>query len=138
MKKTFLDSGVLLTAWRGADDESGRAISLMQDAEREFYTSLIIRLEVIPRATFHRQAEELKFYNAYFSRTKAEEPLSAELGRDASELACKHGLSAADALNIAAALRQGVQEFITSELPAKPMFRVPGIKITSLHTVRVH
>ena len=42
------------------------------------------------------------------------------------------GLAAGDALNLASAIRQGADEFITSELPGKPMFRVPGIKVISL------
>ncbi|HXI73326.1 MAG TPA: hypothetical protein VNN22_23545 [Verrucomicrobiae bacterium] len=40
-----------------------------------------------------------------------------------------------DALHLASALRQGADEFITSELPGKPLFRVPGIKIISLHSL---
>jgi hypothetical protein len=38
-------------------------------------------------------------------------------------------------LNLASAIRQGADEFITSELPGKPMFRVSGIKIISLHSL---
>jgi hypothetical protein len=36
-------------------------------------------------------------------------------------------------LNLASAIRQGADEFITSELPGKPIFRVPGIKVVSLY-----
>jgi hypothetical protein len=64
--------------------------------------------------------------------TKKEERLSRELGDEAMQIAGKYGLSAADALNVAAALRNGVEEFFTVELPSKPMFRVPGIRFISL------
>jgi len=42
-------------------------------------------------------------------------------------------LAGPDALQIAAALRHQVQEFVTSELPGKPMFRVKELKVVSLH-----
>ena len=32
-------------------------------------------------------------------------------------------------------IRQGADEFITSELPGKPVFRVRGIKVVSLHSL---
>ncbi len=50
-------------------------------------------------------------------------------------LAKKFGLAAGDALNLASAIRQGADEFITSELPGKPIFRVPGIQVISLHAL---
>ena len=71
--KTFLDSGVLLSAWRGK-----------------------------------------------------------EAAAAAFDLACRHGLSAADALNMTAALRQGADEFVTSEGANKALFRVPGIRVQTI------
>ena len=44
-------------------------------------------------------------------------PACAELGQEAFALAKRYGLAAGDALNLAAAIRQGADEFITSELP---------------------
>jgi hypothetical protein len=60
--------------------------------------------------------------------------LSRELGEAAEELARQHGLAAVDALHLAAAIRQGAEEFITAEKPGKPMFRVRGITVKSIHT----
>ena len=40
-----------------------------------------------------------------------------------------------DALNMAAALRLGVEEFFTSESTGKPLFKVPGIKVISLRDI---
>jgi len=40
--------------------------------------------------------------------------------------------TAMDALNLAAAMRLGAQEFVTTETSNKPMFRVPGLKVVSL------
>jgi predicted nucleic acid-binding protein len=57
------------------------------------------------------------------------------LGKEAVELAKRYGLAAVDALHVAAAIRQGVQEFITSEFPGKPLFRVSGLTVTSLQSI---
>jgi predicted nucleic acid-binding protein len=68
----------------------------------------------------------------HLRRVQAEELLSAELGREAFELAKRYGLAAMDALHIAAAIRQKVNELITSELPGKPLFRVKELAVRSL------
>lgn len=47
----------------------------------------------------------------------------------------RYGLAGPDALQLSAALRQGVQEFYTSEKAGKPMFRVKEVKVVSLHSL---
>jgi predicted nucleic acid-binding protein len=128
--KTFLDSGVLLTAWRGRDAEA--ALAVMEDPRRQFYTSQLVKLELLPKPAFFKQEAEIEFYQTHFRAAKGEEPLSRELGQKAAELARQHGLAAVDALHLAAAIRQGVDEFITAEKPGKPMFRVRSIAVKSL------
>lgn len=130
--KTFLDAGVLISAWKRGENHL-RAVSIMQDETREFVTCENVLLEVLPKPVFEKRRAEVDFYNNHFSEASAAEPFSAELGKSALSLAKKHGLAAGDALNLASAIRQGADEFITSELPGKPMFRVPGIKVISLH-----
>lgn len=134
--KTFLDSGVLLTAWKGRQLDRLTAISVMEDSTREFFTSSTVKLELLPKPIFFKQTGEVEFYNIHWERTKKEEPLSKELAHEAFNLGKRYGLAAADALNVAAAIRAGAQEFITSETPGKPLFRVKEIKVTSLHSVR--
>jgi predicted nucleic acid-binding protein len=130
--KTFLDAGVLLTAWRGKDAEA--ALMVMEDPQREFYTSSLVKLELLPKPAFFGQKTEIEFYQIHFQAVKGEEPLSRELGEKAGELARQYGLAAMDALHLAAAIRQGAKEFITTEKPGKPMFRVRGIAVKSIHT----
>jgi predicted nucleic acid-binding protein len=133
--KTFLDSGVLLTAWRGLiSRHADSARSIMAHDGRKFFTSENVKLEVLPKPAFEKRQSEVDFYNDYFKAATIE-PFSAELGDAALALAKKYGLAAGDALNLASAIRQGADEFITSELPGKPMFRVSGIKIISLHSL---
>ncbi len=133
--KTFLDSGVLLTAWRGRNAEA--ALAVMGDPRRQFCTSQLVKLELLPKAEFFKQEAEVEFYQTHFRAAKDEEPLSRELGEKAEELAARNGIAAVDALHLAAAIRQGAEEFITAEKPGKPLFRVRGITVKSIHTLRL-
>lgn len=136
--RTFLDSGVLLTAWRGSSSpEANAARSIMAEEGRQFVTADNVRLELLPKPTFEKRRAEVEFYSEHFDSAVAIEPFSAELGQEALALAKRYGLAAGDALNLAAALRQGADEFITSELPGKPMFRVAGIRVVSLSNPRL-
>lgn len=129
--KTFLDSGVLLHAWRG-EILSRAALQILDDDTREFHTAQMVRLELLPKARFEKRVQEVAFYEAHFSDCAGCEPLSEDLGLQAESLAIRHGLAGPDALQIAAAIRQGVDEFYTSEKRGKPMFRVKELKVISL------
>lgn len=134
--RTFLDSGVLLHAWRG-ETLSGAAMQIIDDDTREFFTSQMVRLELLPKARFEKRPKEVAFYEAHFADCVGSQPLSEDLGLEAEKLAVRHGLAGPDALQLAAAIRQGVEEFYTSEKPGKPMFRVKEIKVVSLFSLLV-
>jgi hypothetical protein len=108
----------------------------MEDESREFCTAQLVKLELLPKPAFFKQKLETEFYGTYFAQVEHEEPLSEALGNEAMALASAHGIAAADALNLCAALRLGAEEFITSEKPGKPMFSVPRIKVISLHSLK--
>lgn len=108
----------------------------MADDRRQFYTSDNVRLELLPKPTFEKRRVEVEFYLEHFDTSVASEPFSAELGEAALSLAKRYGLSAGDSLNLAAAVRQGVEEFITSELPGRPLFRVAELSVISLRAIR--
>ena len=133
---TYLDSGVLLAAWRNAELRPA-ALGILEGADRQFATSQLVKLELLPKPTFEKRPLERAFYQAHFDETAASQPLDESLGNDALALAERYGLAAADALHIAAALRLGAGEFYTSERPGKPMFRVKELKVISLHTLQV-
>ena len=90
--KTFLDSGVLLHAWRG-ETLSGAAMQIMDDETREFFTSQMVRLELLPKARFEKRPKEVAFYEAHFADCAGSQPLSQELGLEAEKLAARHGLA---------------------------------------------
>ena len=132
MTITFIDSGVLVTASRGVEDLSDKAITILASANREFASSAFIKLEVLPKAIYHRQTDEAEFYQTFFSAVTYWANDKEQVIQDGYNIACKYGLAAMDALHIAAAISVGAEEFITTEKPTKPMYRVTGIKVVSL------
>jgi predicted nucleic acid-binding protein len=131
---TYLDSGVLLAAWKSAELRHA-ALRLLEDPERQFVTSQLNRLELLSKPVFEKRQVEVAFYQAHFEEAAASQPLDEELGNEALALGQKYGLAAVDALHIAAALRLGAKELYTSEKPGKPMFRVRELRIVSLHSL---
>ncbi|HEV2330868.1 MAG TPA: type II toxin-antitoxin system VapC family toxin [Verrucomicrobiae bacterium] len=132
--RTFLDSGVLLSAWKRGELHDV-AVAILEDDSRKFVTCENVQLELLPKPTYEKRQLEVEFYNEHFATVSGCEPFSEALGKSAMKLAKKHGLAAGDALNLAAAIRQSADEFVTSELPGKPIFRVHQIKITSLYSL---
>jgi predicted nucleic acid-binding protein len=115
---------------------AARALSIMADDAREFVTAQSIRLELLPKPRFERRTMEVRFYESHFAEAVACEPLSEALGRLAEDQASKYGLSGADALHLAAAIRLGAGEFYTTERPEKPLFRVQDLRVISLFTLK--
>ena len=66
MKRTYLDSSVLIQAVQGVDGD--KTASLLEDAEREFLSATFLKLELLPQPTFHKRKAELAFLEAYFER----------------------------------------------------------------------
>ena len=129
---TFIDSGVLVTAARGIEALSSSAIAVLASSSREFASSALIKLEVLPKATYHKQTDEAEFYQEFFKAvTYWAEDFSVVIP-SGYNLACKYGLAAMDALHIAAAIAVGASEFITTEKKTKPMYRVTEIRVVNL------
>ena len=83
--RTFLDSGILLTAWK-REHLHAEALALLADESRQFFSSQMVRLELLPKPRFEKRTAEVGFYESFFAGAVAIEPLSAELGRDADSL----------------------------------------------------
>ncbi|KYC39125.1 nuclease [Scytonema hofmannii PCC 7110] len=132
MKISFIDSGVLVTAARSVGEWSEKALSILEDSEREFASSEFIKLEVIPKAVYNRQIKEVEFYETFFKTVSYWTPDLNKIVQDAYQIGNQYGFAAMDALHLAAALSIGAEEFITTEKPTKPMFRVSGINIVSI------
>jgi predicted nucleic acid-binding protein len=131
LTRTFLDAGILIAAVRGQEKEAARALAILEDPERRFLTSTFLRMEVLPKAIYYQRPAEVALYERYFARAQSI-PVTEALVAQAYTEACTFGLSALDALHLTFAKAGGAEEFITTENPTQPLFRVTGIVITPL------
>jgi len=131
--RTFLDSGVLIAAFRSRNTVSIPVLTLLDDPERVFVTTDYVRLEVLPKLLYFRRETEAEFYAAFFAAAELVE-VSQALVSAAFEEARQAGLAAMDALHVAAAKGARVDEFITVERPTKPVFRVAGLTVRTLES----
>ena len=132
MIRTFIDSGVLIEAFRGSSATAVSALAILNDVNREFVTSEFVRLEVLPKPVFHRRVLEVAFYNAYFATVAQSAPITRALIRLALRRAEEFGLSAVDALHVAAAETTGAVELVTTERPTSPLSRGTSIQVISI------
>ena len=131
---TFVDAGVLIAAATLRDPVLGQAaLAVVDDPNREFVSSGFLRLEVLPKALFHRRLDEAAFYQRFFSSARFWAPsLEQVLGQSLST-AQRWGLNAMDALHVAAAIDVGAAEFVTTELPTTLIHRVTAIRVLGLY-----
>jgi predicted nucleic acid-binding protein len=130
---TYIDSGVLIYAAKGTTDAAALALPYLRDSNREYVTSDYVRIEVLPKAIFHKNTTERSFYEAFFAMNVRCVPTSEALLKYAMEEACKTGISGLDAIHVACAVFGGAQEFVTSENSTKPIHRTTLIKVVSIH-----
>jgi predicted nucleic acid-binding protein len=132
MTRTYADAGVLIAVFRGEPPLARLAISLLEDPGRTFVASRFLRLETLPKATFHRKQAEAAYYTRFFAEVVAwAEPIDQVVDLAERE-AASYGLSALDALHVAAAILLDADELVTTEGLLKPIHRVAGLKIVTL------
>ena len=132
MTRTFLNADMLIAAARGTGVIAVHAHAILDDPERVFVTSDYLPMEVLPKALYYRQSQEVLLYERFFSRAVQIVAPSVALMMQAYTEASTFGLAALDALHIAAAQCSGSEEFITTERPTTPLFRVPGSVIKTI------
>lgn len=130
--KTYLDTGVLIAAFRDKGLGGIRALQILDDSQRTFASSIFVKLETLPKTVYNQQAIEREFYQTFFDAVTDWANDIEKIVEDAYLISCEYGLAAMDALHIAAALAIDADEFITTEKITKPMFRVAEIKVTPL------
>jgi predicted nucleic acid-binding protein len=129
---TFIDAGVLIAAARGRAEVSDQAMAILDDPERSFASSDFVRLEVLPKSLFNRKTAEADFYMEFFRAVSNWPANTDSVVRHAYEIGVKFGLSALDALHVAAAISAGAEEFITTEKRGKPLHRTTEIRVRSI------
>ena len=131
VKRTYLDSGVLLAACKGTDKLSLQAMRALDEPERELLVSDAVWLEVMPKAVYERQRKEVAFYEAIFAVAE-KLPWNLTTLEHAANLAQQYGIAAMDAIHVAHALDARADELLTAEKRGKPMFRTQGVTVRSI------
>ncbi|MBU2802685.1 MAG: PIN domain-containing protein [Acidithiobacillus caldus] len=130
-KRVYIDTCLLIAAFKGDGEIGRRALGVLDDPECALVVSDLVRLEALPKARYHKQQQEVAFYEAVFAQA---ENVAWDNGalRKAQRIAENHGVAAMDAIHVAHAIAAGVDEFISAEKPTKPMFRVQNIPMRSI------
>jgi predicted nucleic acid-binding protein len=128
----YVDANVLILAADGLRPGSLAAFRLLDNASLKFAVSDFLRLEVLPKAVFHRQTLEAGFYRRFFDQASVWAMMEPRLGRTALDLGQRFGLAGMDALHVAAAMSVRADVFVTDEKPSKPIHRVTTIPIMKL------
>ena len=134
MKRVYIDANVLIAAFQGEEQVAQRALHVLDDPTLKLVISDYLRLEVLPKPTFHKRQEEIDFMRAIFDGADESINTSPELTRRALEFASKHNMSPIDALHVGAAATADVDELITMEKPTKPICRVKEVNVVSIHS----
>ena len=129
--RTFLDSGVLITAFKGAPALRERALQVLEDPDREFLSSPYVRFEVLPKAIFNKQVSERHFYEQYFAQAESAADLALIFDLAEREVS-RSGTGTMDALHLAAAHLMKADEFVTTEKPGKSVYRTSLVKVIYL------
>jgi len=133
MIRTFIDSGILIAAARGSADIALSAFEVLDDPNREFVSSIFVKLEVLPKAMINRYKDEVDFYQEFFSYVSIWTDISPNLFETAFKEAARSGLSAIDAIHVVSALTSGSDELITTEKRNRPIHRNTLIPVRSIH-----
>jgi predicted nucleic acid-binding protein len=134
MKRTYVDANVLIAAFQGDEDTSRRAMEVLDDPRRKLVISGYLRLEVLPKPSFHRRQDEVEFMNTILENAAENIPSNPDLTTSAINLASRYDLTPIDALHAGAAVTAGVDGLVTMEKPTKPLCRVTEVKVVSLHS----
>lgn len=130
--RTYVDTGVLIQAISGTKKLSDIAMSFLYDPLREYVTSDYVKIELLPKCTFHKNDEERQFYEEFFQNCATRVPSSDELLALAIDEGGKTGISGIDAIHVACAVVAEAVELITTEGATKPIHRANGIKVVSI------
>jgi predicted nucleic acid-binding protein len=131
-RRIYVDSCVLMAAFRGGEDEIGTlALKELNRSDAIFLYSRISELETIPQPTRNRRAREMEFFRTYFDSAERVECNSRAM-KIAMDDACKTGMQAADALHVGCAALGEADELVTSESSTKPLLKATAVKVRSI------
>ncbi len=138
LKRVYINSGILISAFRGLPNLSLKAVQILDNPALEFASSSLVQLETLPKAVYNQQQMEQPFeqafYEAFFANVSCWASNLEQVFQAAEGLAHTYDLAGIDALHIAAALSVDAEEFITTEKSTNPMHRVAEICVVSIYS----
>lgn len=132
-RKTYIDSGVLIAIARALDKMMTKALEILDDRQRIFVSSPFVNLEVLPKAIYYQQQEEITFYEGFFSSCSFWANDLDSIVQLAQNIASRYGIGALDALRIASAISVSTDELITTEKITKPIHRAREVQVISIN-----
>ena len=133
MRRTYVDTGVLIDAAAGKGPRAEAALALLRDPDRVFLSSPYLDLELLPQAIKSRLREQQEFLEAYLAATERIEDWNA-IFRVAFREASRSPVSGIDALHVAAAHLLEADELITTEKPGKAIHKNGLVPVDYLQT----
>ncbi len=133
--RTYLDSNVLILAHNNMGAVGSVARTIIGEANREFVSSVFVRLETLPLTHYFNRQREEAFYTRFFNTViEWGDTLVTAAFTLAFNFCERSGMAAIDAMHLALATLLRADEFITAERPTKPMFRItsPSMRIISI------
>ena len=133
MRRTYLDTGVLVDAVAGKGPRAEAALRVLRDSDRVFLSSPYLDLELLPQVIKHRVREQQEFLETYLASTERIEDWNA-IFRVAFREASRSPVSGMDALHVAAAHLLKADELITTEKPGRSIYKnglVPVVYLRS-------
>lgn len=132
MIRTCVDSDVLVWSFRAEEPYSSLARSILDDPEREFVSSIFVRMETQAKALFNKRYDESKYYEEFFARVVGLVDVNETLIELAYAECFTTGVNALDGLHLVSAHNLGVIEFVTGERSSKSIDRTKLVKIIGL------
>lgn len=130
--RTYVDSCVLISAFRAEEGASRCARQVFEDESRELLMSSFVELEVIPKPFREGNTREVQFMRGLLGLARRV-PVTPKVADKAILLATQFGFRSMDALHIACAMCGQADEFVTFDKDlAKACSGLPDLSVRLL------
>jgi predicted nucleic acid-binding protein len=133
MPRTYLDTGVLISAFKGTESTSEAAMAIIADEERTFVVSDVLALECVAEPRRMRFEEQAQFCESFIAENERV-PVTDAATHWAIGIYSRHSIQLVDLLHMAVAVHAGAEEFVTTEASTKPFFTIGApLNVVSIH-----
>lgn len=133
IKRPFLDSSILVTAFHATKPLHEKAVEILGSEDLIFLSTSLVELELTQPQFSPGQKEEADFHLDYMTNFVSERLEVTEdivvSGLQTARLTQAAGL---DAMHLTCAIEMNADQFITAEKPGKPMYREKRIPVVYL------